>query len=252
MTCIADRWCRIRTWARVLVVLVTLAASVLVMPPPGATASADPASTPIDFSNWTAQGGSSKWTTSAGGSAVTELNNGDETYFVSPDDDLVDYDVQGTIVAPANWDNDYFGLASGYQAPLAARGVAQLIGLMGLANAAEASLDRALASKAHAVVAAASFVIGVYGSLNPESSVSAGMGIVFRVMSFGTSTSSGMPSLSTVLENTIGLSTALSAIRSATDGSPPPADTSRSRSLSRGILGAAFGASELYQAAQCL
>ncbi len=112
---------------RVLAAVAVLVASLATAPVAGASSGLVPGGpgsdwVPISFAGWSSEGGSSHWTVSPDGSTAVENINGDATFLVSPQAGLSNYEVRGTIEVGANWDNDFLGLAFGYQHPVAADG----------------------------------------------------------------------------------------------------------------------------------
>lgn len=67
-----------------------------------------------DLNNWTATGGT--WQVQPGGRTVYQTTNGSAYYFLSPEADVIDRTIQGTITVDANQgDNDFIGFTMGYQ-----------------------------------------------------------------------------------------------------------------------------------------
>ncbi len=71
----------------------------------------------VDLNNWSAEGDpNSNWQVQPGGRTVYQSYNGSKTYFVSPEDGVINRTVQGTIKVDASQsDNDFIGFTVGYQ-----------------------------------------------------------------------------------------------------------------------------------------
>lgn len=81
--------------------------------------------TPIDFTGWVASGGSSSWSISPDGSEAQQSINGTDTFLVSTSEDLdelIDYEVRGTVVVDTVSDDDHVGLSFGHQSPMTMAG----------------------------------------------------------------------------------------------------------------------------------
>ncbi|RMF22415.1 MAG: hypothetical protein D6756_10640, partial [Cyanobacteria bacterium J083] len=79
------------------------------------------AQTAIDLSTWQQEGNpaNGNWTVSTVGTSVLQSNNGNPTFFVSPDD-FINSTFNGKFAVETTADNDYIGFVFGYQSPLAA------------------------------------------------------------------------------------------------------------------------------------
>lgn len=77
---------------------------------------------PVQFTGWTVEGDPSngKWQPSEDGLSVVQTVNGDPTFFVSPET-YIGTTLYGTIRVEDS-DDDYIGIAFGYNGPLAANG----------------------------------------------------------------------------------------------------------------------------------
>ena len=78
---------------------------------------------PIFFDDWTQEGDSSNgdWVISDDGRAVIQENNGEPTFFVSPNE-YFETTFRGTIEVQTTGDDDIVGVVFGYQSPLMSQG----------------------------------------------------------------------------------------------------------------------------------
>ncbi len=73
----------------------------------------------IDLRGWKVQGPptNGKWVVAADGASVVQLENGDPTFFVSPDE-YIDTTIRGKLRVDDLADDDYIGFVFGYRSPL--------------------------------------------------------------------------------------------------------------------------------------
>ncbi|WP_343805532.1 DUF4347 domain-containing protein, partial [Marinobacterium maritimum] len=70
----------------------------------------------VDLNNWSVEGDSAGWQVQPGGRTVYQSVNGGKTYFVSPENGVINQTIQGTIKVDASQgDNDFIGFTVGYQ-----------------------------------------------------------------------------------------------------------------------------------------